>query len=95
MGTAAYNDYIDKAYTYNSPGAKDLNSNVYEKEEYEALKGKNTQTNKTNSCNKVTLNNINNSIQLKYHIFITELDTIYKNLKYINNLEFKIKREVA
>jgi hypothetical protein len=55
----------------------------------------NTQTNKTNSCNKVTHNNINNSLQLKYHIFITELDTIYKNLKYINNLEFKRLKEVA
>ncbi|WP_331774714.1 calcium-binding protein [Sulfurospirillum sp. 1612] len=32
MGTAAYSEYIDSASTQNSPGAKDLNSYVYEKD---------------------------------------------------------------
>ncbi len=44
MGTAAFSDYIDQAYTYNSPGAKDLDIKVmhYQGEylkNYEVLPG--------------------------------------------------------
>ena len=47
IATAAFEDYIDKAYTYNSPGAKNLKSYVYEKDNkyyYKELIGYSTTT---------------------------------------------------
>jgi hypothetical protein len=90
MGTAAYNDYIDKAYTYNSPGAKDLNSNVYEKEEYEALSEYDENSDKSTffhrkESNKEALQSVKELTGCKY---LKSFSNLSKNQKLISFKQF-------